>query len=58
MGGMSNQVFIASRRVVPIELVFAILLQLFVAGPLSLKIAFKMVNPREDKPYLIASKSS
>ena len=55
MGGMSNQVFIASRKVVTIEFVFAILLQLFVAGPLSLKIAFRMVNPREDKPYLITT---
>ncbi len=55
MGGMSNQVFIASSKVVPIEFLFAIVLQLFVAGPLSLKIAFKMVNPREDKPVLVTT---
>jgi hypothetical protein len=55
MGGMSNQVFIASRKVVPIEFIFAFLLQIFVAGPLSLKLAFSLVNPREEKPYVITT---
>jgi hypothetical protein len=55
MGGMSNQVFIASRKVVAIEFVFAFLLQIFVAGPLSLKLAFSLVNPREEKPYVITT---
>lgn len=53
--GILNQVFIDSRKVVPIEFVFAILLQLFVAGPLSLKITFRMVSPREDMPYLVTT---
>jgi hypothetical protein len=55
MGGMSNQVFIASRKVVAIEFVFAFLLQIFIAGPLSLKMAFSIVNPREDKPYVVTT---
>lgn len=55
MGGMSNQVFVASRGVIPIEFAFAFLLQIFIAGPLSLKLAFRVVNPREDKPYVITT---
>ncbi|MCC5428961.1 hypothetical protein [Clostridium botulinum] len=50
MGGMSNQVFITSWKVVPIEFLFAFLLEIFIAGPLSEKLAFRVVNPREDKP--------
>ena len=52
---MSNQVFIAARNVVAIEFVFAFLLQIFIAGPLSLKLAFSFVNPREDKPYIVTT---
>jgi len=44
IGGMSNQVFIAARKVIVIEFVFAILLQIFIAGPLSLKLAFRVVK--------------
>ncbi|ODA39107.1 DUF2798 domain-containing protein [Desulfosporosinus sp. BG] len=55
MGGMSNQVFIASRKVIAIEFVFAFLLQIIIAGPLSLKLAFNFVNPREDKPYVVTT---
>ncbi|HEY3268398.1 MAG TPA: DUF2798 domain-containing protein [Armatimonadota bacterium] len=54
-GGMSNQVFIASCKYVPIECAFALLLQLFVAGPLSKRIAFGMVNPREDRPFVVST---
>jgi hypothetical protein len=45
MGGMSNQVFIASRKVIVIEFVFAFLLEILIAGPLSEKLAFRIVNP-------------
>lgn len=55
MGGMSNQVFIAFRKVVAIELVFAFLLQILIEGPLSLKLAFRVVNPRKDKPYVVTT---
>ena len=53
MGGMSNQVFIASRKVILIEFVFAFLLEIFLVGPLSEKMAFRVVNPREEKPYIV-----
>jgi Protein of unknown function (DUF2798). len=55
MGGMSNQVFIASRKVVFIECFFAFFLQILIAGPLSLKMAFRVVNPKEDKPYIVTT---
>ncbi|MBE6067599.1 MAG: DUF2798 domain-containing protein [Clostridium lundense] len=55
MGGMSNQVFVAAREVIAIEFVIAFLLEIFIAGPLSLKLAFRVVNPREDKPYVVTT---
>lgn len=55
MGGMSNQVFIAAREVIAIEFIIAFLLEIFIAGPLSLKLAFSVVNPREDKPYIVTT---
>lgn len=29
--------------------------QIFIAGPISLKLAFSIVNPRESKPYVITT---
>ncbi|MDD2483030.1 MAG: DUF2798 domain-containing protein [Candidatus Shapirobacteria bacterium] len=55
MGGMSNQVFLASIKVVPIEFIFAFLLQTFIAGPLSLKLAFNIIDPRESKSYMVTT---
>lgn len=55
MGGMSNQVFIASVKVVPIEFIFALLCQLLIAGPLSQKLAFSLVNPRKDSPVIVTT---
>jgi len=55
MGGMSNNVFVASRNVVAIEFAFAFLLQIFIAGPLSLKLAFGVVNPKVDRPYIVTT---
>lgn len=55
MGGMSNEVFVAARHVVLVEFLFAFLLQIFIAGPVSLKIAFSIINPREDKPYIVTT---
>lgn len=52
MGGMSNQVFIEARHIIGIEFVFAFLLAILIAGPLSEKIAFRIINPREEKPYV------
>lgn len=55
MGGMSNQVFIASLKIIPVEFLFAIVLEVLIAGPLSEKIAFNIINPREEKPYIITT---
>lgn len=55
MKGMSNQVFIASRGVIPLEFIFAFLLEIFLVGPLAEKLAFRVVNPREDKPYIVTT---
>jgi hypothetical protein len=52
-GGMSNQVFIMSLGELPIMGTIAFLLEFFFIGNLSKKIAFKLVNPKEDKPILI-----
>lgn len=55
MGGMSNKVFIASRKVIAIEFLLAFLLEIFIAGPLAEKLAFRVVDPREAKPYVITT---
>ncbi|ADL53005.1 DUF2798 domain-containing protein [Clostridium cellulovorans] len=55
MGGMSNQVFMESWKVVPIEFAFAFLLEMLFVGPLSEKLAFRVVNPKDSKPYVITT---
>lgn len=55
MGGMSNSVFLVAKNVIPVEFIFAFLLEIFIAEPLSLKIAFRKVNPATDKPYIVTS---
>ena len=53
MGGMSNKVFIAALGELPIMGTIAFCLEFFLIGKLSQKIAFKMVNPKEEKPIFI-----
>lgn len=55
MGGMSNQVFIASRKVIGVEFIFAFLLEILLVGRLANKLAFRFVNPAQDKPYVVTS---
>ena len=55
MGSMSNRIFIASRGIVGKEFLCAFLLEIFVASPLSERIAFSVVNPREDKPFIVTT---
>ncbi|AEV28136.1 Protein of unknown function (DUF2798) [Sphaerochaeta pleomorpha str. Grapes] len=55
MGGMSNQVFIASKKIILIEFIFAFLLEILIAGPLSEKLAFRVVNSRENKPFVVTT---
>lgn len=52
MGGMSNQVFLASLKEIGIECVFAFLLQVLLAGKLAPKIAFNVINPANEKEYI------
>jgi hypothetical protein len=52
-GGMSNQVFIMALGELPIMGAIAFLLEFFFIGNLSKKIAFKLVNPKEDKPIMV-----
>mgnify|MGYP000672874627 CR=1 len=46
-------IFVAALSELPIMCVAAFLLDTFIAGPLAKKIAFKLVNPKEDKPIFI-----
>ena len=55
MGGMSNKVFITSRGIIGIEFVFAFLLEILFVGRLSEKLAFRVVNPAENKPYAVTT---
>jgi hypothetical protein len=55
LGGMSNRVFAAAWSVIPIEFAFAFVLAVFVAGPLSQKLAFRVVNPKTDRPYVVTT---
>lgn len=54
-GGMTNQIFIDASNSVWGEIVLAFLLQTFIAGPLSMKLVFRAINPREEKPYIITT---
>lgn len=53
IGGMANHVFLdAFHELVIMELV-AFILDFFLYGSLSKKLAFRIVNPAEDKPIMI-----
>lgn len=64
--GFTNEIFTTAYSIqtakalwgipVPIilmEFIFALLLELFIGGPMSEKLAMKVVNPRENKPYMV-----
>lgn len=53
MGGMSNQIFIQSLNVIPVIFVCAILVEIFIAGPLAHKLAFSMIDPQKDSPLTV-----
>lgn len=53
MGSMSNQVFLLARKEVPLEFVIAFLVEALFAARLAEKMAFRMVDPRTDKPIVI-----
>lgn len=49
MGGMSNQIFLMAFGELPIMGVIGFILEMLIAGPLSKKLAFRMVTPGKDK---------
>lgn len=53
MGGMSNQVFVASLKLIPIEFAFAFALETLFVGRLANFLAFRAVNPAENKPFIV-----
>jgi len=53
MGSMSNRVFIIARKEIAVEFVIAFLLEVLFAARLAEKLAFRVVNPKEDKPIFI-----
>ena len=53
VGGMKNFVFLASLSELPIMCIAAFLLDTFIAGPIAKKVAFRLVNPKEDKPIFV-----
>ncbi len=52
-GGMTNEVFLIAFHEIPIMWPIAIILELFVVEKLAVMLAFRFVNPREDKPIVV-----
>jgi hypothetical protein len=53
IGEMNNQVFVMALGEMPIMGTLAFLLEFFFIGNLSKKIAFRLVNSKEDKPIFV-----
>ena len=53
IGGLSNSVFLIALKELPIMGVIAFLLEFFLIGKVSQKLAFRLVNPKEDKPIFV-----
>ena len=53
MGSMSNQVFLIAIKEVPKEFIIAFFLELFFVSAAAEKLAFKIVNPEQDRPFFI-----
>lgn len=52
-GGLTNEVFVIALRELLIMGIVGFLLELLIAGPLSQKLAFRIVTPGKDKPIFI-----
>ena len=52
-GGFNIDVIKESLIFIPIEFVLAYLCEIFIGSPLSLKIAFKAINPKENNPFIV-----
>lgn len=53
IGGMSNQVFVLAFHELVIMWPIAIILELFVVEKLALALAFRVVDPKLDRPWVI-----
>lgn len=53
MGEMSNKVFVAALGELPIMVIIAFILEFFFIGKLAQKLAFRLVNPEEDKSIVV-----
>lgn len=49
MGGMTNQIFLMAFGELPVMGVIGFVLEMLIAGPLSKKLAFRIVTPGKDK---------
>ena len=52
-GGLTNQVFVAALGELPIMGAIAFILEFFFIGKLSQKLAFRLADPRKDKPIFV-----
>ncbi len=53
VGGMQNFVFLEAIKELPIMGTIAFLLEFLIIGKLAQKLAFRLVNPKEDKPIFV-----
>ncbi|HIT22718.1 MAG TPA: DUF2798 domain-containing protein [Candidatus Scybalousia intestinigallinarum] len=53
VGGMQNFVFLEAFKELPIMGTIAFLLEFLIIGKLAQKLAFRLVNPKEDKPIFV-----
>ena len=52
-GGMTNEVFLLAFHEIPIMWPIACILEYFVVEKLATMLAFRLVNPKEDKPVFV-----
>lgn len=52
-GSMSNRVFLLSLKELPVEFCFAFVIQFFFVNRVTPKMAFRIVDPKVDKPIVI-----
>ena len=53
VGGMQNFVFLEAFKELPIMGTIAFLVEFLIIGKLAQKLAFRLVNPKEDKPIFV-----
>lgn len=53
MGGLNNHVFLEALKELPIMGAIAFILEFFIVGNLAKHLAFKIVDPKSDKPIML-----